>query len=153
MRNLGITPGSSAKRKSGWLPPATPGSPNGGAAAAAAAADGAGTPAANGTPAAAAAAAADGAGSSKAAAAAGDGASVARAAAAAALAAAKEAATGGVGRSYNKVTITETRRFAGKDLQVRVSRQGKGKGKQQATQVTSGSRQACRNRTVYKALA
>lgn len=116
MRNLGLTPGSSAKRKSGPLPASTPS--NGSAA------DGAQTPAdaaANGTPA-ATAATADGS-NGEAAAAAGDqagssGVSAARAAAAAALAAAKEAATGGVGRSYNKVTITETRRFAGKDLQV-----------------------------------
>eukprot|EP00879_Flechtneria_rotunda_P001421 GHRR01001574.1.p1 GENE.GHRR01001574.1~~GHRR01001574.1.p1 ORF type:complete len:355 (+),score=176.98 GHRR01001574.1:219-1283(+) len=43
-----------------------------------------------------------------------------RAAAAAALAAAKEGALGGVVKSYNKVTVTETRRFAGKDIQVAV---------------------------------
>ncbi len=40
------------------------------------------------------------------------------AAASAALAAAKEAASLGVARSYNKVSVTETRRFAGKDIQV-----------------------------------
>ncbi len=44
--------------------------------------------------------------------------STARSAAAAALAAAKEAASVGVSRSYNKVQITETRRFAGKDIEV-----------------------------------
>jgi hypothetical protein len=47
-----------------------------------------------------------------------DKASSIRAAAAAALAAAKEGATGGVVKSYNKVTVTETRRFAGQDIQV-----------------------------------
>jgi len=47
-----------------------------------------------------------------------DKASSIRAAAAAALAAAKEGASGGVVKSYNKVTVTETRRFAGQDIQV-----------------------------------
>ena len=42
----------------------------------------------------------------------------ARAAAEAAIAAAKEAATMGMSRGYNKVAMTDTRRFAGKDIQV-----------------------------------
>lgn len=40
--------------------------------------------------------------------------------AAAALAAAKELSAKGVASSYNKVTITETRKFAGKDIQVQL---------------------------------
>lgn len=43
----------------------------------------------------------------------------AKAGAAAALAAAKEAASLGSARSYNKVAVTQTRRFAGQDVQVR----------------------------------
>ena len=50
----------------------------------------------------------------------------AREAAVAALAAAKEAASLGVARGYNKVAMTETRRFAGKDIQVRGDIQWKG---------------------------
>ncbi|KAG1672769.1 hypothetical protein FOA52_002757 [Chlamydomonas sp. UWO 241] len=42
----------------------------------------------------------------------------ARAGAAAAIAAAKEAASLGAARSYGKVSVTETRRFAGKDIEV-----------------------------------
>ena len=112
---VGLTPGSGAKRSNAVALAATS-TPAADAAAAA-----------NGSTAEAAAAGGDGSvpSSSEAAAAAGgqagsSGVSAVRSAAAAALAAAKEAATGGVGRSYNKVTITETRRFAGKDLQVRL---------------------------------
>lgn len=114
MRMVGLTPGSGAKR-SNAVALAAMSKPAADAAAAA-----------NGSTAEAAAAGGDGGvpSNSEAAAAAGgqagsSGVSAVRSAAAAALAAAKEAATGGVGRSYNKVTITETRRFAGKDLQVR----------------------------------
>jgi hypothetical protein len=111
---VGLTPGGGAKRSNAVaLAASTPSADataavNGStpAAAEAAAAGGDGT-----APSSSEAAAAGQAGSS--------GVSAVRSAAAAALAAAKEAATGGVGRSYNKVTITETRRFAGKDLQVR----------------------------------
>lgn len=53
-----------------------------------------------------------------------------RAAAAAALAAAKEGALGGAAPSYGKVLLTETRRFAGQDIQVRVI-QGGGRNKQE----------------------
>ena len=42
----------------------------------------------------------------------------AKAAALAAIAAAKEAASMGMSRAYNKVAMTDTRRFAGKDIQV-----------------------------------
>lgn len=45
-------------------------------------------------------------------------AAVKRAMAAAAMAAAKEAASLGASKLYNKVMVTETRKFAGKDLQV-----------------------------------
>lgn len=138
MRNLGLTGNSSAKRKpapaSGTAAMAANGAPGTAAVEAAAAGDAAGAAGASSEQAAgdtvatvAAAGAGSGAeppGSSSGAAAdasaGSSGVSAARAAAAAALAAAKEASTGGVGRSYNKVTITETRRFAGKDLQVTV---------------------------------
>ena len=52
----------------------------------------------------------------------------AREAAVAALAAAKEAASLGVARGYNKVAMTETRRFAGKDIQVGPPVGGNGRG-------------------------
>eukprot|EP00877_Chromochloris_zofingiensis_P003644 jgi/Chrzof1/13280/Cz07g27110.t1 len=44
----------------------------------------------------------------------------AKSAAAAAIAAAREAASAGIARGYNKVTVTETRKFAGKDIKVTV---------------------------------
>jgi hypothetical protein len=130
MRNLGITPGSKGRPSLGTA--ATPASTSQAAAAAAAtpAADGSiPAPAAADSAYAAATPAADGA-------AAGpsssseqqqqqqqqqqpdERASGLRAAAAAALAAAKEGALGGVVSNYNKVTLKETRRFAGKDIEV-----------------------------------
>ncbi|WIA20388.1 hypothetical protein OEZ85_004809 [Tetradesmus obliquus] len=117
MRNLGITPGSKGKP-----------SP---AAAAAAAAATAGSdskvaaPAPGATPPpadAAATPAADAAAGTSSAAQQqqqpDERSSALRAAAAAALAAAKEGALGGVVAGYNKVMLKETRRFAGKDIEV-----------------------------------
>ncbi|WIA40691.1 hypothetical protein OEZ86_004387 [Tetradesmus obliquus] len=121
MRNLGIMPGSKGKPSPAAAAAATPGSGSKAAAAApgatpppADAADGAATPAADAA-----------AGTSSAAQQQqqqqqqqDERSSALRAAAAAALAAAKEGALGGVVSGYNKVTLKETRRFAGKDIEV-----------------------------------
>jgi hypothetical protein len=108
MRNLGITPGSKGKAAAG-TPAATPTSNSKREAAAAAASPGT-------TPPPTADAAADG--SSEQQQQADERLSALRAAAAAALAAAKEGALGGVVANYNKVTVKETRRFAGKEIEV-----------------------------------
>jgi hypothetical protein len=118
MRNLGITPGSKGRPSLGAAATPASTSKEGAAAAdgsaptpaAADAGDAAATPAADG--------AAAGPSSSSEQQQPDERSSGLRAAAAAALAAAKEGALGGVVSNYNKVTLKETRRFAGKDIEV-----------------------------------
>lgn len=110
MRNLGLTPNNTSKSKPPGLPVISK--------AAAAAPDAADIAAATAAPSSSMAPDGSGEQQQQQQQTPDDKASSIRAAAAAALAAAKEGATGGVVKSYNKVTVTETRRFAGQDIQV-----------------------------------
>jgi len=62
--------------------------------------------------------------------------------AAAAIAAAKELSTRGVASSYNKVTIKETRRFAGKDIEVALEVDKDSKAAQKAAEKNTSSKAA-----------